>query len=271
MKRVHVVEFEDFDWFPPWLRTCMTNDLVVLARVVGVSSVLASLVTRVVREEGVDRIVDLGSGAGGVMPDVLQQVRASPESGHVGLTMTDLYPNEDAMKRFNRPESAHIEYQSVPVDATDLANAPAGLKTMSNCFHHMRPDMARAILKSAHDSRQPLLIYEMGANTVPFAGWVLSVPLALPLIALSSMILTLFVRPMTFRQLFFTYVIPLIPLFYAWDGHASTPRIYTMGDLDTLLEGLDSPEYRWEKGPARNDKGRALGTYLLGVPVEPAG
>jgi hypothetical protein len=137
---------------------------------------------------------------------------------------------------------------------------------MSDCFHNVRPEMARKILKSAHDNGEPLLIYEMGSN-IPILPWVLSLPIALPLIAAVAMVLSAFVRPLTFRQIFFTYVIPLIPIFYAWDGHASVPRCYAMEDLDQLLVGLDSPNYRWEKGPARNEKGRAVGTYLLGLPL----
>ena len=32
MKRVEVMEFEDQSWFPSWLRSCMTNNIVVMAR-----------------------------------------------------------------------------------------------------------------------------------------------------------------------------------------------------------------------------------------------
>lgn len=229
---------------------------------------LGNLVSRILDEEAIDSIVDLGLGGGGVMPDVLALVRDMPGKENVKLTMTDLYPNVDAIKKFNHPGAPHIEYLSTPVDATSLASTPEGLKTMSNCFHHMRPKMARAILKSAHDNRQPLLIYEMGPNNIPFFAWVLSLPIALPMIALTAIVLSSFVRPVTFRQMFFSYVIPLIPIFYAWDGHASVPRIYTFDDMDELLIGLDSSDYRWEKGLAKNHKGKDFGNYLLGLPTK---
>jgi hypothetical protein len=265
VKRVHLVEFEDYPWFPSWLRTCMTNNIVVLARWIGVTRALAHLVERVLGEHALDHVVDLGSGGGGVMPDVLSRVRGTQATSHVELTMTDLYPNLDAIETWNDPEH-HIRYLETPVDATRLDAAPAGLKTMCNCFHHMRPDMARTILKSAHDNRQPLLIYEMGQN-VPAIAWLLSLPIALPIIGSLVFFMTPFVRPLTFRQLFFTYVIPLIPIFYAWDGHASSPRIYAFEDLDQLLEGLDDPGYRWEKGKAKDGDGKGVGVYLLGVPA----
>jgi hypothetical protein len=40
--------------------------------------------------------------------------------------------------------------------------------------------------------------------------------------------------------------------------------------MDELPEGLDSSAYRWETGRAPAEKGRSLGTYLLGLPVTPA-
>lgn len=267
MKRVHVLELEDQSWFPSWLRTCMTNLIVVFSRLIGVTPVLATLVGRVLREERLDSVVDLGSGAGGVMPDVLCAVREDAALADARLTMTDLYPNLDAIERFADDGDPRTEYRAAPVDATDLAEAPPGLKTMVNCFHHMRPEQARAILASAEESRQPLLVYEMGENMVPFVVWVLLLPISLPLVALMVFFLTPMVRPLTARQLLFTYVLPIIPICYAWDGQASMPRLYTLDDMDELLEGLGGDGYRWEKGPAKSASGKTLGTYLLGRPA----
>ncbi len=58
----------------------------------------------------------------------------------------------------------------------------------------------------------------------------------------------------------------IIPVFYAWDGQASMPRIYTFDDMDELMEGMSSSDYRWEKGYAKTRKGGNLGIYLLGLP-----
>ena len=81
MKRVHVLEFEDLEWFPAWLRTWLTNVIVVLCRVVGVVPALTGVVSRTLREQGLDRIVDLGSGGGGSMPGCSRPCAASRGSG----------------------------------------------------------------------------------------------------------------------------------------------------------------------------------------------
>jgi hypothetical protein len=267
MKRVHVPEIEDMSWFPSMLRTSMTNLIVVFARKFGVIPVLATLVSRVLRERKLGRVVDLGSGGGGPMPELIEQVRANPETRDVELMMTDRYPNLDAIETFNDGRKPYLSYLRSPVDATDLAKAPAGLKTMINCFHHMRPPQARAILESAHRDRQPILIYEMADNKVPFLVWMLFLPLGLAVVFLMALVLTLFVRPLKLRQLFFTFVIPIVPLAYAWDGQASLPRIYTLEDLEELTAPLASPDYVWEKGYAKTADGRNKGIYLLGMPA----
>lgn len=260
MKRVHVPEIEDMAWFPSSLRVSMTNLLVVFARKIGVIPVLAALVSRALTATKTKRVVDLGSGSGGSMPDVVKALGSDVE-----LLMTDKYPNAEAIARFNEP---HIRYARESVDATNLAATPAGLKTMVNCFHHMRPPEARAILESAQRVRQPFLIYELADNKVPFLLWLIFLPVGLVIVFVMALVLTFSVRPLTARQLLFTFVIPAVPLFYAWDGQASLPRIYTLEDIDELLAGLPPPTgYVWEKGYAKTAAGKNKGIYVLGLPT----
>lgn len=264
MKRVHTLEFEDLAWFPAWLRDAMTRVLVVFSRVVGVPAGLAAVLSRVLREEQLDRVVDLGSGAGGVMPEVLDRIRQQPGLEDVKLLLTDLYPNRDTVEVVRAQGRRELSYRAEPLSALDLEGAPDGLKTMVNCFHHMRPPQARAILKSAQRHRQPLLVYEIAEPPIPFALWCLSLPLNLAFVTLMALVLTPFVRPLSFGQLFFTYAIPVVPVFYAWDGAASVPRVYSREDLDELLETIRCDEYTWETG--RAEKGQGTGFYLLGRP-----
>jgi hypothetical protein len=268
MKRVSVPEFEDLAWFPGWLRTCMTNNIVIMARLIGASHAVAELLENVMKSRGLTQIVDLGSGAGGVLPEMLPTLAARVD-GEVSLLLSDKFPNGDAVKKFNEAGSGPVRYVETSVDATDLAAAPEGIKTMVNCFHHFEPTDARAILASAVEHRQPILIYEMaGHQAVPFALWLLTLPIGLTIVFLMAFLKSALVRPVTFNQLFFTYAIPIIPLFYAWDGQASMPRLYRLEDLDELLSGLERPGYSWEKGYGRSKSGGKLGSYLIGLPVE---
>lgn len=80
--------------------------------------------------------------------------------------------------------------------------------------------------------------------------------------------MTPFVKPLTWRQLVFTYLIPIIPICYAWDGQASLPRMYAANDIDELLNGLGKNNYYWEHGPAKRSNGKKLGTYIVGYPKD---
>lgn len=68
---------------------------------------------------------------------------------------------------------------------------------------------------------------------------------------------------MTWQQLIFTYLIPIIPICFAWDGAVSNARTYTLQDMDILLEDLKIPDYTWKKGII---KGKSKKLYLIGVP-----
>lgn len=268
MKRIQLFEFEDQEWFPSWMRTCMTNLIMVLLRMIGTSEVLSYLIARILKEKNLSQIVDLGSGSGGAMPEVLKALHKIEGLNRVELVMTDLYPNKAVAKKFNENTEDKISYLETPVDATGLHSTPNGLKTMMNSFHHMPPKAARKILESAVENKQPLLIYEMAENKIPVVVWALFLPIALPVLMLMTWFMTPFVKPLTWKQVVFTYLIPIIPICYAWDGQASLPRMYSFDDLDILLEGLETPDFYWEKGFAKKGNGKKAGTYLVGYPKD---
>lgn len=266
MKRIQLFEFEDYNWFPNWMRACMTNLIVVLHKMMGVSEVLSYLITRVLKEKNLSKIIDLGSGSGGAMPEVLKDLHQITDFNEVELVLTDLYPNKAAVTKFNKNTQDKISYLETSVDATNLLNVPNGLKTMINSFHHMSPKAARKILESAEENGQALLIYEMAENKIPLFIWVLLLPISLVVLMIMTLFMTPFVKPLTWQQLVFTYLIPILPICYAWDGQASMPRMYSMNDVDELLEGLGSDNYYWEHGPAQKSTGKKLGTYIVGYP-----
>ena len=61
-------------------------------------------------------------------------------------------------------------------------------------------------------------------------------------------------------------LIPVIPIFYAWDGQASMPRMYTFNDIKTSLLPEATNNYTWEMAQAKKKNGKPLGYYILGLP-----
>lgn len=265
MKRIQLFEFEDFHWFPNVIRTSITNLIVVFLKLMGTTRVLSSLIEKVYSKSHFDAIVDLGSGSGGAMPAAVEAFNQNNPK-NVRLILSDLHPNPEIVERFNQPENALLEYHSDSLNAMNLEKAPKGLRTMVNSFHHMPPNVAKEILRSAQNSKQPFLAYELTENTIPLLAWWLFLPISLFILIVMSLIMTLFVRPLSFKQLFFTYLIPIVPLCYAWDGQASMVRTYTFDDIFSMLEEFQSEEYVWAVNPALNNKGKKAGYYIMGIP-----
>ena len=217
-----------------------------------------------ISKHGFLHIVDLGSGSGGAMPNVIEQIREHKETSNVQLTLTDLYPNKNAIEKYKTRDD--INYLDTPVNATDFQKTPHTLHTMINCFHHMPPNVAKNILQSAVQSKSPLFIYELADNKIPFVIWLLMFPIGFITNMFSCMFLTLFLRPIRPLQLLVTYIIPIIPICFAWDGLISYTRIYTFEDLDKLLQTIDSTDYSWKKSYATSSDEKTMGIYLLGIP-----
>ena len=265
MKRIQLFEFEDFNWFPKPIRTGMTNLLVVLHKMFGTHEVLTKLITTVKKNYNFSKIIDLGSGSGGIMPEVIKSLNKEQATDNIKLFLTDLHPNANLVKRINN-ENEHISYLESSVNATNLNGLPNGLKTMVASFHHMPPEIAKSILKSAQDNKQPFLIYELAENKIPILLWWILLPLSLTILFIMSLFMTLFVKPFTWKQFLFTYPIPIIPICYAWDGQATLLRTYTFKDIEYLIQDFKDDSYTWEVSQAKKTNGKTLGYYVLGLP-----
>lgn len=257
MKRIHLFEFEDFNWFPNWLRICLTRMMVVMHKLLNTSDEMTDLVRKGLEHTENNAIIDLCSGSGGPMPEV--QAMLKKQGMDPSLIMTDLFPNLKYAESINKNNSSDFRYETEPVDAKDVKPEMKGLRTMVGSLHHMEPEIARAILKNAMEARQPFLAFEISDNSYPKALWWLAIPFNI----ISSLFVSAMARPYSFRQFLFTYLIPIIPITFAWDGAVSNARTYTLKDMDILLEGLQSDDYSWEKGVI---KGKSKKLYLLGLP-----
>ena len=234
--------------------------MVVMHNLLGTTTDLAQLIGKALRHSSSARIIDLCSGAGGPMLQVFQTLKSEPETANLKLTLTDLYPNVEAAAQLNNRQIPDLNYRLTPVNAAEVTAELAGVRTLVGSFHHMRPDTARRILENAQASRQPICIYEISDNSFPTALWWVS----LPMVFVMCLFITPLVRPLTWKQLVFTYLLPIIPICFAWDGAVSNARTYTLEDLAQLLAGLETEQYKWEKGRIT---GRANKLYLLGLPV----
>ena len=70
---------------------------------------------------------------------------------------------------------------------------------------------------------------------------------------------------MTLKHFAFSFLIPFIPVLFAWDGAVSNARTYTLTDLDELLSGISTDGYAWTKGLRAAGPMKQL--FLIGTPI----
>lgn len=256
MKRIHLFEFEDFAWFPDFLRVCLTNYIVTFHRLLDSASNISNLLDDLISRSGHTQIVDLCSGGGGPMLWVYNRLKK--DHADLKLTMTDLYPNGSAARRIGQ-EGAVI-YSPQAVNAANVPKDMNGIRTMICSMHHMPPERLKDILSNAQESKQPFLGYEISDNSFPKWIWWIAFPINI----LTVLLVTPMVRPMTWQQLVFTYLIPVLPILIAWDGAVSNARTYTLNDMEFVLSDLPASNYKWETGSLEGKGGKKL--YLKGMP-----
>lgn len=253
LKRLHLIEFEDFRWLPSVLRDGATAHLHMLAKTGRMSTTFLQPVERIISNTGETHILDLCSGAGGPLPQLIRQL----DNKNVHATLTDLYPNHGQLGTLAAENSA-FTYSAQPVDATDVDIS--GFRTLFNSFHHFRPDMARKIIGDAVDKRQAIGIFEIVERS---PGALLSVVFA----TLGVFFLMPFIRPRKLSWLVLTYLIPLIPLLVLWDGVASCFRVYSPRELEAIIDSVPGNDrYHWEIYQERLPYLVAKATILTGFP-----
>ena len=259
MRRIQLFEFEDQAWFPAAIRRYMTDFLAAAAKIgAPVYGTFARRLAEALERTGSHTVLDLGAGAGGPAPVLLALLRERG-AADVRYVLTDYYPNLTAWRRLKQQEPA-IEWREQPVDATHVSATPGEFRLMCNSFHHFPPTLARRILQNARENRAGIAIVEaVEPNAFGFVGiWIGFVLMFL---------VTPFIRPFSVGRLFFTYLVPIVPLCTLWDGLASWARIYSPADLAELTADLHGDDYRWQIATIPAERGPGKVTCLFGEPV----
>lgn len=262
MKRVHLVELEDLDWMPAAIRDGGTDCLDAFFAAVKFYGPLVDVLERAVDASGGRQIIDLCSGGGG---GALFMAKALAARGRtdVRFLLTDRHPNEATAGRTR--ELASVEVHAEPVDAMHVPSDLRGLRTMFGALHHFRPDAIHALLADAVASGSHVAFFDVAANPMmrkipaPLAPLAM-VPNALMLFTLPFALVP-FVRPMRASRWLLTYLLPLVPFLFAWDGTVSALRAYAPEELLDIARGVPGGErYAWA-----SEKG-GMGLYLTGRP-----
>src|SRR5918995_7141011 len=191
MKRIHLFELEDQPWFPAVVRDLATDYLHFIQHALKLEGALLPLVRKALADGRTTKIVDLCSGGSGPVPALVERLNA--EGTPVTATLTDLYPNVAAFEAIAAASRGAITFEPESVDARAVPPSLAGLRTIFNGFHHLKPSDARAVLHAAAAARQPIAIFEVSERSLRTLPVVLT-PLFVWLV-------TPWIRPLGWRRL----------------------------------------------------------------------
>lgn len=257
MARVHLIEIHDQTWCPRVLRDCATEYLEFMIHKGKLYDPIAERLIPAVQRSGTDEITDLCSGGGGPWVSLYQ---AFQDAGvPVRVTLTDLYPNRAAFERVKQQSGLEIELHDESVDATRVPEELTGFRTLFSSFHHFRPEQARSILADAVAAGRGIAIVEGTKRSAAIVVFALLIPIVV-------FFATPFIRPFRLSRLFFTYIIPILPLLIWFDGIVSALRTYSPDELRALVADIDDGGYEWDIGELAVRPGQAPVTYLIATP-----
>ncbi|MDN5204666.1 hypothetical protein QQ008_24960 [Fulvivirgaceae bacterium BMA10] len=254
MARIHLFEFEDLEWFPTFLRNYGTDFLQFLANATKMYKPIIPILQKGIEKSGSSQIIDMASGGGGGLLWLNKELRKSnPE---LKIRLTDFYPNIDAFK-YTKKHADNFEFIETPADARAIPETLVGLRTLFLSFHHFKPKDAQAILQNAINSNNPIAIFEAQERSFPSL-------LAMFFSPITVLLTTPFIRPFKLGRIFFTYLVPIVPLFVWWDGIVSALRTYSIKEMEQMVRNLDNhTDFDWEINKVKSGPGVIL--YLLGT------
>lgn len=251
MRRQRWFEIHDQPWFPQFLRDLTTEALEAMWASNRTYHPIAARLRDALERAGADRVVDLCSGGGGPWLVLYDEVA---DGRVLEVSLTDLYPNGRVT---DRNLNEHVHVCSEPVDARQVPAGLHGFRTIFSAFHHFDPEAARAMLADAFEWREGIAVFEAAR---PRVRTILAVT-AVPFLGFWN---ALMARPVRWKRIFWSCVVPVVPAILWIDGVLSCLRSYSLADLRELTAGLSVADYSWEVGDQGG--GPVAIRYLVGVP-----
>ena len=257
--RMQLTELHDQGWFPHALREGLTDALQSILNWGAVYAPIAPRLGRAIAVSGARRVVDLCSGGGGPWPWLRRSIEAQ-NGAALEICLTDKYPNVGAFERARAASGGAIGYCAESVDAARVPAKLSGLRTMFTSVHHFRPEEVVAMLQDAANRRQGIAMFDTATRHPLTIALTCVVPVA-------ALLVTPFLRPFRWPRIFWTYVIPVIPLALWIDGIVSCLRAYSPAELREMTVRISAPGYTWEIGEESGIRGLLPVTYLVGYPT----
>lgn len=209
-------ELEDHKQFPSFLRNFQTE---FIGFVVSAFNVYDAFVQHLkTLNLPLQPMADLCSGSGEPAVSIFRKSNCFSS-----LALSDKFPNQSDFPNKN------ISYEPKSMDVLKMEFGSGKCYTMFNSFHHFRDDDKLKIAEKIHASGSVGFIVEIIEPTVLCLLKIIFVT------TIGNLLLTPFVKPYSFKRLFFTYIIPVNLFTITFDGVVSVFKSRTVLQYQKLF------------------------------------
>lgn len=258
LPRITLFEFNDQSWYPKLFRSYLTDILGYLITKHNIYSSINSMVKDSMKELDCNEIIDLCSGSG--EPALQLKKALMKDIPQVKLILTDKYPDTKKFIALSKSNQM-VEYRNQSIDAACLPDNLKGFRTLFASFHHFKREHAKKILQDAVNNNSAIGVFEFTER-----NWLRVFFMLIGI--LQILVITPFIKPFSIKRLFWTYVLPVVPLTYFWDGLISNLRTYQPDELNGIISNLGNHHsFEWKVGKLPTKLWPIKITYLIGCPL----
>jgi hypothetical protein len=178
--------------------------------------------------EGIKTIVELGAGPA----QITKRLAGALGSSNLHLIVCDVDPDRGTFTALERAYPGKVKAIHNPVDFRDSPVwPPDALIVVSGALHHVPRENRGTILKQWISSAQHVLVFEplqQNIASVAFAALSFVPGLLMPVIQWK--------KPGRTRRILWSWLIPLAPFMFAWDGIVSALRQWTKQEWEMELQ-----------------------------------
>lgn len=196
--KISIPELEDMPWFPSKLRQMQMEFIGFMVVFLKVYEPIKPIIIDCLAQSDTRIVLDLCSGSGEPMKSLFE---GKPQIEKVVLS--DLYPAP-------RQEKGICTWNKYPINALISHKELPGMRTMFNAFHHFNELEKNQILK-AHSEKGIFIAEILSPNLFDLIKIIFTT-------LIGQILLTPFVKPLSFHRIVFTYLIPVNLITVTWDG-----------------------------------------------------
>ncbi len=228
MKRLNCRELHEYAFFPSVLRDGLTDFLGFFAAYSGIYRGVEERVADLIRQSGENIVVEdcAGSGFFG-----FHLARRLPP---VSYRLADLYPNRNWRTLVER-SGGMLQAEDGPLPLRESIIHRPGIHLVLSALHHFSEEELTELLRLSAEQKRILVFADYSERKV--IREILAAPFGLLFVLLTAPL----VFPFSWKRLFFTYIVPAIPVLVLVDGLISRLRSYRLDELKNMISRINLP------------------------------